>query len=364
MKLFLESSLKEAFQIHFLKTNFRKTNIYKGRLDFYMILAFFYFIARLITMIARYKPVLAYYPVTATQLGWIGRDIWCLFLCRLFGVKTVIHLRGSHLKLNFQLFHPIAKRLVRIACRSISLALVQASCLTDQFEGLISKNKIKTIYNAIDADVYNFTNLKDYDHNMVLFMGHMTQAKGFCDIVRAIPLVAKEFPEVKFYFAGTMRKGERNVFFDQTTGAPLKYEDPFILHDYILSGENKDNYVNLDVVTGDEKMSLLRRTNIFVLPSYSEGFSRSLLEAMSMGKPVVCSAVGAHGEVVRDGINGFVVCPGAVNNLANRIICLLKDISCREMMGETNYHYVREKFDISIIAKKMEEYLKDVITGT
>ena len=36
-----------------------------------------------------------------TQIGWVGRDFWCLAICRRFFVKTSIHLLGSHLSLNF-----------------------------------------------------------------------------------------------------------------------------------------------------------------------------------------------------------------------------------------------------------------------
>jgi len=307
MKLFLESSLQQSFEIIYLKTNVRDSNVNKGRFDHHMILAFFRFIFQLIFKILRHRPIVAYYPNTPAQLGWIGRDIWCLFICRFFRVKTIIHLRGANLKPNFKIFNPLAKKLVILACRSVSLALVQAECLRDQFEKMAPEERIAVLYNALDSNEYDNDNLDDFDSNQILFMGHMTKAKGYCDLVRAIPIVAKRFPNVRFYFAGTLRKGERGIFFDQSTGNPLKYEDPFKVQDSILSGKYKDNYINLGIVHGQDKKRLLKKTNIFVLPSYSEGFSRAVLEAMSMGKPIVCTPVGAHTEVVQDGINGFVV---------------------------------------------------------
>ncbi len=263
MKLLLESSLRDSFDIVFLKTNVRSTNEIKGRFDHHMILAFFSFIIRLTYSIARYRPVLAYYPNTATQVGWIGRDIWCLFICRLFKVKSVIHLRGSHLKLNFQTFHPLVKKLSRMACRSVSLALVQAECLKDQYDMLIPKEKIKILYNACETSEYDNDDLEDYKPGTVLFMGHLTQAKGYCDLIRAIPSVVEELPYTKFYFAGTLRTGENNVFFNQMTGTPLEYEDPFISHERISTGPYKDNYTHLGLISGAEKMDMLKQTDIF-----------------------------------------------------------------------------------------------------
>jgi len=362
MKLFLESRLKEVFDIKFLKTNFRKTNVNKGRIDHKSILAFFKFIGKLIFMLIKHKPKLAYYPITATQTGWLGRDIWCLSICRLFGVKTVIHLRGGHLKLNFRTFHPLVQYLVRRACRSVSLAIVQAECLRDQFRSLVPNDRVAVLYQAIEADEYDVNDIDNYDPNQILFLGHLSQAKGYCDLVRAIPLVAKEFHKVQFCFAGPIMNSERNVFFDQNSGALLKYEDPFVVHSNISDGPFKKNYSFLGIVSGQGKMELLRKTNIFVLPSYSEGFSRALLEAMSMGKPVVCTLVGAHKEIIKNGINGFLTEPGNIEQLAGSIISLLNDNDLRNKIGRFNYQYTRENFDIRIIAQRLELCFNEVIT--
>jgi glycosyltransferase involved in cell wall biosynthesis len=361
MKLFLESSLKDNFYIYFLKTNFRKTNKNKAKLDMAMAFAFFSFIVRLLYFIFRYRPKLAYYPITPTQIGWIGRDFWCLMICHLFRVKTVIHLRGSHFNLNFRTFHPLVKKMVILALQRVNLGLVQSESLLNQFDGLIKENKIKVLYNAIDTNEYINPEPAKYNPYNVLFMGHQTKAKGFCDLLRAMPKVAQKFPNVKFYCAGTLRKGERGVFFDQTTGKQLKYEDPFIIHNQISHGTYSKNYINLGIVTGEKKIKLLRESSIFLLPSYSEGFSRSLLEAMSMGKPVICTPVGAHKDVIKDGENGFLIKPGDIDNLAEKICFLLKDKELRERISQTNYIYVRNNFDISQIAKQMNLYLEAVI---
>lgn len=361
MKLFLESSLKDDFQIHFLKTNFRKTNTYKGRFDIYMVLAYFVFIFKLFTMIIRYRPVLTYYPITPTQIGWIGRDFWCLSICKLFKIKTIIHLRGGHFKLNFQTFNSFVKKIIQFSIKSVSMVIVQANCLRDQFQGLVKKEKVQVLYNAINITEYSNDNLKNYNPHQILFMGHMTKAKGYCDIIRTIPIVAERFPEIKFIFAGTLRKSERGVFFNQLTGNSIRYEDPFEMHNSILSGKYNKNYVNLNLVYGNDKIDLLKNTNIFILPSYSEGFSLSILEAMCMGKPVVCTPVGAHKEVIQNKINGLIIEPGNIKQLAESIILLLEDVDLRNHIAQTNYNFVRNTFSIDIIAHQMKKLINSVI---
>lgn len=363
MQQFLESSLQEEFDISFLKTNFRKTNVDKGVVDRQMFFAFFKFVYQLISMILIHRPVLAYYPITPTQTGWVGRDAWCLVICRIFRVKTIIHLRGGHLKLNFKTFHPIVQKIVRFACKSVSLALVQAGCLGDQYEGLVPDERVKVLYQALRTGEYENEHIDKYNENEILFMGHMTQAKGYCDLVRAIPKVADKFPEVVFSFAGTLRKGERGVFFDQTNGKPLEYEDPFEVQDFILNSQYKANYQFLGIISGAEKLERLRNINIFVLPSYSEGFSRAILECMSMGKPIVCTPVGAHREVVKNNEHGLVISPGDVDGLADSLIRLLGEKAVRKRIAETNYSYVRECFDLDVIAGQLTIYINQVIDG-
>lgn len=360
MKLFLESSLKNSFDVIFLKTNVRSHNVNKGRFDHHMVLAFFKFFSRLIYLIVRRRPRIAYYPVTATVLGWVGRDSWCLLLCRLFGIRTVIHLQGSHLKLNVRKFPSWARTLARLSCRKVSLALVEANCLRDQFDGWVRRDRVQVLYEAIDTKTYDNDELKNFDQNQILFLSSMTKAKGYCDVVRAIPIVAERFPDIRFLFAGELGSSERGVFYNQLTGEKLVYEKPSHLHDDISSGVYKDNYKHLGVVSGGEKLRLIRNANIFVLPSYSEGFSRALLEAMSMGKPVICTPVGAHREVVQNGVHGLLMAPGDVEKLAQNIVRLLEDTALRNEIARANYRYVRENFDIAKIARHMEWFLKEV----
>lgn len=359
MKLFLDSFLKDEFQIFFLNTNVRKSNATKGRVNFTLFLAFFRFVFSLLYMIIRYRPALAYYPVTATQVGWIGRDIWCLAICRILRIKRVIHLRGSHFRLNYERFHHFVKRLVRWSCKTVSTAIVQAERLKIQFEGLIPNDRIKVLYQAIDPSEYNNTDLNNYQHGKILFLGHLTKAKGYIDLLRCMESVVANFPEAHFYFAGAIFKGEPNVFFNEYTGDPLVYEDPYIMREEIQSGPLNEHYHDLGMINGDELINHLRNADIFALPSYSEGFSRAMLEAMSVGKPIIYTPVGAHAEIIKNEENGLMSEPGDIGQLSENIERLLQDQNLRCRIAEHNYRYTREMFDITVVAKE----LSDIING-
>lgn len=68
---------------------------------------------------------------------------------------------------------------------------------------------------------------------------------------------------------------------------------------------------------------LMRRFDVFVLPSKNEGISNTLLEALASGLPVIATAVGGNLELVEDGVNGTLVQPGDVAGMAQALLSYL-----------------------------------------
>jgi len=359
MFYFLNSSLRDRFRISFLKTNVRTSNAAKGKTDLTAIRAFFTYLSRLLTVLIKERPAVVYYPVTATRMGIWGRDFWTILLARAFGSKVVIHLRAGHFRLAFDRL-TIAERIVlRATFNLVSLALVQAERLKNQFAGILADEKIRVLYNGIDLSPYSNITISNAGHQ-VLFLGFLSYAKGYCDILKIIPGIVESFPDVQFHFCGEKIKTERNVFFDQTTGKPLQFEDPDAVFDRYIKDRYERNVSFHGVVAGDDKIRLLASCNFLVLPSYSEGFSMAILEALCMGKPVICTRVGALAEVLQDGVNGYLLQPGDVKGLETAIRSLLKNDAQQKIMGDYNYVFAREQFDIEIIADRLAEYFREI----
>ncbi|PWK18009.1 glycosyltransferase family 4 protein [Xanthomarina spongicola] len=346
-KQLLESDLKNQFDIIFLNTNVRKDNSKKGKIDLSALLSVLTFNFKLFKRLHFNRPDIAYHLVTPTEIGWLGRDIWFVFQCRLFGVRKVIHFRGSHLDINYKTFRAVSKKLIKYACKSVDAAIVQSDCLRSQFKGLVSEDKVYVIPNTVD-------NLfKDLDRSnlsktpQVLFFGHLTKAKGYTDIVKVIPQVASKFPEVKFLFCGNIRRGEPGVKYNQLTKERIVYEDPFEVEAEILNSQYKNNYQNLGIVSGEDKLDLIRKSWLFVLPSYSEGFSRSVLESMAAGLTVLTTPVGANKDVIQNGYNGILVNPGDLESIKDSLINLLGDQELRHMLTDNGKITFNNEFEES-----------------
>ncbi|OUS03483.1 hypothetical protein A9Q86_00800 [Flavobacteriales bacterium 33_180_T64] len=351
-KQLLESDLKNHFDIIFLNTNVRKDNSKKGRIDLNAFKSVITFNFKLFKLLLFKRPDVAYHLVTPTEIGWLGRDIWFIFQCRVFQVKKIIHFRGSHFNINYKRFRPLSKKIIRYACKFVDKAVVQSDCLRNQFEGLIDDNRVNVIPNTVD-NVFSTLSRKPLNEiPQILFFGHLTKAKGYTDIVKAIPKVASKFPNVKFIFCGNIRRGEPGVKYNQITGERIVYEDPFEVESKILNSKYKENYVNQGIVSGEEKMNLIRQSWIFILPSYSEGFSRSVLESMAAGLPILTTPVGANKDFVINDFNGVLVQPGDVSSIEQKIIKLLEDEKLRDNLSNNGKVTFDKEFKESRVVEK------------
>jgi L-malate glycosyltransferase len=108
--------------------------------------------------------------------------------------------------------------------------------------------------------------------------------------------------------------------------------------------------------------SILSRAAVAVSASYAEGISNAILEAMSARLPVVATAVGGSPELVRDGVNGFLVPPGAPAALARGLLDLLANAQLRKRMGEKGRRIVEREFSVEQMRASYDALYED-LTG-
>lgn len=98
---------------------------------------------------------------------------------------------------------------------------------------------------------------------------------------------------------------------------------------------------------------LLAAADIFVLPSHSEGVSRSLLEAMAMGLPVVVSQAGGSPEVVQDGVNGLLIPVKDPAALAQAVLRLLAQPGWARQLGQAAAQDVAAHFSLDRLGQEL-----------
>ncbi len=106
---------------------------------------------------------------------------------------------------------------------------------------------------------------------------------------------------------------------------------------------------------------LLAASDIFVLPSYyREGMPRVLLEAGSMGLPLIAADIPGANDVVEQGVNGWLVPPREVEPLRRAIAKLVDDTQLRTEMGSAAQSIIRERFGVDAIAQQHAELYREL----
>ena len=103
----------------------------------------------------------------------------------------------------------------------------------------------------------------------------------------------------------------------------------------------------------DDAQALLCCAGVFVLPSYNEGLPVAVLEAMAAGVPVVTTRVGAIPDLGIDGEAGFIVEPGSIADLADRLAVLVGDSALRSRFGGSGRRRVESDFTIDSTARRL-----------
>ena len=116
-----------------------------------------------------------------------------------------------------------------------------------------------------------------------------------------------------------------------------------------------ENYIIfIGKVPHEEVLKYMSLSDVFVLPSLSEGFPNVVLEAMASGLPIVATKVGGLPEIVKNGENGFLIKPRNSKELAKKILLILND---KELSGRMSKNNIKEakKYSYENVVDNLEK---------
>jgi glycosyltransferase involved in cell wall biosynthesis len=124
-----------------------------------------------------------------------------------------------------------------------------------------------------------------------------------------------------------------------------------------------DQYQKDVTFTGlrDDVPAILSKTDLFVLPSYSEGLSNALMEAMSSSCACIASDVGGNRFLIQNGVSGFLFPAGDREALRSHIRRLLDDPAKRSTLGQTARTRIEEYFSWEAIGRQYERFFQDFL---
>lgn len=223
-----------------------------------------------------------------------------------------------------------AALLYKVALRKATVIFFQNP--DDQLDleklGLLPVNAKTTVVNGSGVDLVHFYPRPLPTSPMrFLLVARLLGDKGIREYASAAETLSKTWPKAEFHLVGG--------FDDSPNGIPEKE-----LRRWVETGFIKWHGPMKDV------RQALADCSVYVLPSYREGTPRSVLEALSVGRPIITTDAPGCRETVRDGVNGFLVPVRDSISLANMMERFLTNPKLIHPMAKASLKIAREKYDV------------------
>lgn len=195
---------------------------------------------------------------------------------------------------------------------------------------------------AVDTDFFDCKNTQPKmpeSDPVVLLPGRIAEGKGHQDLLVAASILAKRNKRVVLCFVGAVESESLLIGLRRQCSA---------------LGLTSSDVLFLGEISPEAMRDRYSISSLVVLPSYSEGLPRVILEAQSMKKAVVAYDSGGTREAMSANATGFLVPPGNVEALADKIDLLLSNEAQRTRMGEAGRAFVSQHFSIPALIRRHE----------
>jgi L-malate glycosyltransferase len=279
-------------------------------------------------------------------------DLWSNLMgvpaARLAGVPAIVSSRRD--LAHFDWYQGKRRHWLRRIQNLSGVVLANATPIRDALisEDGFAPGKLRVIHNGVDTEKFQRAQrdrarlFPDVGNEMlVVLVGNMhSDVKGHPWLIAAAPTVVREFPEVRFVFAGD---GEsRPSFAAQVAQLGLEGKFKFL-------GRRSDI------------PEILASCDLAVLPSRAEGLPNAVLEYMAAGLPTIASRVGGMAELVQDGVTGLLVPAEDANALAGALLQFLRDPERARQIANNGQRFAVENFSFERLIREIDELYGELL---
>lgn len=289
-------------------------------------------------VLRRQRPLLAHIHFSSDMSFW--RKVPYIFACRAFSVKLLLHIHPSHFWEYWQEQPSWIRRRMHSILRKANAIAFANPAMIDRFRSIMPAMPLLFLPNPIDLQRYPFSDAERKEQ--VLFLGALLKGKGVYDILRAVPLLSAGHPHLFFVLCGDHEVDKVRQ---------------------VVQEKKLTQQVQIRTWVGyQEKLDLLHKSAVLILPSYSEGFPVVVLEAMAGGVPVIATPVGGLPVVLRDEEHLLFTEPGNPLMLARQIERLLTDDALRLRLIRNGLQYVQHH-DVQRVMEQSRAAYRAVLAG-
>lgn len=269
-------------------------------------------------------------------------DLWAAPIAKFSGCPILVSsrrdmgiLRTRKHRLTYKLANRLFDRVLAVSEE------VRGYCIQHDH---LSSHRVETLYNGVDMKTLDAqsaeSNAREQfglhpDTPVISTLANIRAIKGIDVLLRSAKQVCIEFPKATFLVVGRALESETmSYLLSQTESLGLANNLRFV-------GELSNPF------------PILRASNVFCLPSRSEGFSNALIEAMGCRLPCVATRVGGNAEAIEEGKSGYLVASEDSEAMADSILRLLRDPISGRRMGEAARETVIARFSLDAMMNRL-----------
>jgi phosphatidylinositol alpha-1,6-mannosyltransferase len=295
--------------------------------------------------------VLSHMPLFTGLSGWLIHHLWHVpYFVYAHGEELVIPLHQKSLRHHARLIltQIVLKDAAKIICNSrFTWRILQEHYHISAERLLLMHPTVSGHERYIDPrHVAAFRQALSPNQAMILMVGRLLPKKGFDRSIEALPLICKQYPDVRLVIAGP---GEQTVLKSLARAQG-------VAKNVVLTGP----------LTRYQLLTLFAACDLFLLPSRVtggdvEGFGIVFLEANIMGKPVIGGRTGGTEDAVVENETGLLVDGDKPVEIAEAVLRLLNDPSYAQQLGFQGQARVLKQFDSSIQQQQFQRIIEELL---
>jgi glycosyltransferase involved in cell wall biosynthesis len=278
--------------------------------------------------------------------GAILRDYLFMKYAKKYGFSVLFFVNGwkEHISKHFFKKDILSKFFYKVFILPDVIIVLANSFKNDLIKLGITSEKIIVMTTLVESEKFKPQNRIFNPPYTLLFCSRIGKLKGIFQLLDAFQLIIHKYPKTKLIYIG-------------------QGSDFNTLNKKIDNMKLKGNVECIGYKSGQEKIEYFHKSDMLILPSFTEGFPTVFCEAIAAGLPFIGTHVGGLIDAFEDEKQGLVIrsMPPKSEEISEKILKLIENPKLMKQISQNNLREAKEKYDVKVVLTRLENIYQEMI---